>query len=229
VLFATRAARPGQQLVRVHAGANLGASQRERLAQVERLAQLLHAFVSGPDCCGRRRVFQPPGKRLLAGAGLGQRQQLEQRSPAEQVQIGRVQMLIVQKSFARLAGPDPAIFQPRQALVVERHQTGSREPRPDDLVVALQQWDERDHRQYWRPGRDTAANRQDQREHGKGEYRQPRHRNAPVLSLEGLVCGRPPGSAGGVFDESRIGHAPLWLTRHAPGVQICISTKYIMY
>jgi hypothetical protein len=43
------------------------------------------------------------------------------------------------------------------------------------------------------------------------------------------VCGRPPSPAGGVFDERRIGHAPLWLTRDAPGVLICISTKYIMY
>ena len=110
---------PRHEAVAVDACGDVGSRQRERFAQVERGRELGDGVAPGGDFLRRGRVRQPVGERFLAGARPRQRQQLEQRAAAEDVQVVGVQMTVVAKTVARLAGAGPPILDAREAALVE--------------------------------------------------------------------------------------------------------------
>src|SRR3954471_15776196 len=123
----------------MNASTNVGARQRQRLAQVEGVAKFVERRVTCLDGDRSRRVLQPAGKRLLSGASPRQREQLEQRSATEQIEVGGIEMLVLEEPFARVPGSGPAIFETRQAAVVERDQASRRGARPDHAIMPPQQ------------------------------------------------------------------------------------------
>jgi len=120
----------------MHRGADVGAEQRQVLAQIEARAQLVHCRLARADLVGRRGGEQPGGQRLLAGSRARGAQQLEQRAAPEQIQVVGVGMGGWAEALARLATAGPRVLQPIKAAPVERDRTlgalarGGRVPMP---------------------------------------------------------------------------------------------------
>ena len=66
------------------------------------------------------RRCQPSGERRFSGARACDRQQLEQRTMAEQVEVVRVEVVVIAKAIAWLARARPAVLDSSQAAFVER-------------------------------------------------------------------------------------------------------------
>ena len=62
----------------------------------------------------------PARQHLLPRPDARRRQQLEERSAPEQVEVGSIGMIGGEKPQARLAGPSPRVRQARDAELVKR-------------------------------------------------------------------------------------------------------------
>src|SRR3954471_11036150 len=116
------------------AGANVRARQRQRLAQVESVAKFIERGVTCVDGDRSGRVLQPAGKRLFPGASPRQREQLEQRSVTEQIEVGGIEMLVLEETFAGVTGSGPAVLEAGQTTVVKRDQASRGGARPDHAI-----------------------------------------------------------------------------------------------
>ena len=141
------AAAPGRQRLGVQPGPDVVAEQRQLLAQIERgrssATAACRARISATGAGARSHARQ----RLLAGARARRAEQLEQRAGAEEVEIAGVRMRRVDEALAGLAAARPAILEPRQAALVERHGAVGALPGADDRVVPEHQRHEAHHRQ----------------------------------------------------------------------------------
>jgi hypothetical protein len=137
-----RAFGPRDEGVSIDSGLHGRARARQRLAQIELWRQLAHRLLPGGDFGRPGRLLQPAGQRFLPGLCPGNRQQLEQRAAAEQIQVGRVQVAVVAEALARFAAASPAIFDARQAALVEGDRPLRRVARSKGAVVLLQHADE---------------------------------------------------------------------------------------
>ena len=126
---------PLEEAIGLHARTHVGSCQRELLPKIQRRAELLDGLLPRLNLgsIGTRR--QPSCKRLFACARSRQGEQLEQRAAAEQIEIVRVDVIVIAKSIAGLAGSNPAVLEPGQATLVKSDASDGRVARADDLIV----------------------------------------------------------------------------------------------
>ena len=103
--------------------------------------------------------LQPCREGVFAGARPRDRQQLEERAAAEQVEVVRVEMPVVGEAVAGCAAADPSVLDARQAALVEGDGARGRVARADHAVVALNQNGEPEHREE-QPERATSVSSQ---------------------------------------------------------------------
>ena len=145
---------PAGERGRIYSGSHVLAGESEILAQVEGRAQLRHGRLSGSRLFGRSGSAQPVGERPLARSGPGGAQELVQRAAAEEVEIGRIRMRLVEEAGAIVSRPGPAILQAGDAGLVERDGPLGQATAPRDAVV-------NDHGDQERSDRDEKPGRRD--------------------------------------------------------------------
>ena len=106
-LFAPRRERLG-----VYAGAGVLAQHRQVFAQVGARGELRDRLLARAHGRGLSRRLQPGRQRLLAHPGARGAQQLEERRRPEQIEIARVQVLVVEEAIAGLAARARPIGRP---------------------------------------------------------------------------------------------------------------------
>ena len=111
---------PCGQGPRIDRSPRVVAQDREVLSQVRVGTEFVDRRLPGANDFGRGRGEQPGGERRHAAPRSCGAQALEQGSVAEQIKIGRVQVLRVGEVFSALAGTGPGVVQPREAALVER-------------------------------------------------------------------------------------------------------------
>src|SRR6185437_14504329 len=95
----------------VDAHTDIFAGREKRLTEPVTILQLPNGFLTDKHLGGRSRLQQPARQHLLAGARAEDREQFEQRSLSEEIEVARVGMGIVDESLTRFAGSRPAIFE----------------------------------------------------------------------------------------------------------------------
>ena len=113
--------RPADELVAMHRRRDVGPGQRQRLAQIERAEQARRRPAAVRRSRPARLAMSASRELRFAGARPGDRQQLEERSAAEQVEVVRVEVVVVAKAIAGRAGARPAVLDSGQASLVERN------------------------------------------------------------------------------------------------------------
>jgi hypothetical protein len=98
---------PIKEAIRLHARSNVGSGEREPLSKIQRWTELVDSLVPRPNFVSIRRRGQPSRKRLFTCPSSRQRNQLEQRTVSEQIEIVRVDVLTVAKPIAALTRPRP--------------------------------------------------------------------------------------------------------------------------
>ena len=96
--------RPGGQQACVHSGPRGAAGNGNLFAQLGHRRKLGHRALARQDLGCRCRVLQPGGERFLAHSRPRNREQLEQRATAEQVEVSRVQVRRVGTDTAAAVG-----------------------------------------------------------------------------------------------------------------------------
>ena len=114
----------------------------ERLAKIQRLAQLHDGRLPLTHGGDVGRSAQPSREQLFAEVRAGAREQLEQRGGAEHIEIARIQMIVCEKAGAGLTDAVPSVFETRDAVFVERHRPSGAVERAKDAVVPHGQCDE---------------------------------------------------------------------------------------
>ena len=74
------------------------------------------------------------------------RQQLEERTTAEQVEIVRVEMVVIGETVAGRARPDPSVLDARQAALVEGHGASGGLSRAHHAIVSMDEHRQGEHR-----------------------------------------------------------------------------------
>jgi hypothetical protein len=129
------------------------------------------------------RGAQPRGKRLLAGFGARDRQQLEQRCRAEEVQVPRIGMIggetgavgatALPGALDALEAAAVQIARPRRPLVLQQHsRMDCRQPREGH-----------DRRNEPPPGQRVTFDGEPRRSHANRDHQQPQVRNQPVRAI----------------------------------------------
>ena len=126
---------PLEEAIGLHARTDVGSRQRELLPKIQRRAELLDGLLPGLDFGNTGTRRQPSCQRLFAGTCSRQGEQLEQRAAAKQIEIVRVDVIVVAKSIAGLAGSNPAVLEPGQTTLVKGDASDGRVARADDLIV----------------------------------------------------------------------------------------------
>jgi hypothetical protein len=165
---------PLDQPLGLHAGIDVDAGQCELFAQVQFGSEFRDCLLPRVNFTRIRGRFQPAGQRRLAGARARDRQQLEERALAEQVEIVRVRMVIVAKAIAGLPAADPAVLEPRQAALVEGDRSGGHLARAEHACVAARERREGGERHQEPPEADAGAPRKDEHQYGHEERREAR-------------------------------------------------------
>ncbi len=98
-------------------------------------------------CLRRGRRQQPRCQYVLAGAGPGGAQPLEQRAGAEQVQIGGVRVVQIEKTDSADPGSGPPILHPGQPLCIEVHRPAGPPAPPAQRLMNHDKSDEESQRQ----------------------------------------------------------------------------------
>ena len=112
---------PADELVAVHAGRDVSAGHRQRLRAdraAERTPRRPPAVAA--ISAGAAGAVSQRASVVFAGARARDRQQLEERTVAEQVEVVRVEVVVVAKTIAGLARACPAVLDSGQAAFVER-------------------------------------------------------------------------------------------------------------
>ena len=171
--------------------AQLGPGERNLFPEIEPRRELGDRRLPLADHTRGRRCLQPPGQLFLADPGARNREQLKERTPPEQIQIGRIRMRRIGESIARLAATGPQVVDPSEPPLVEDARARRAITQDDDAVVPPYQPDER-------------ANRRDGPRPGKGfpegghhHRRQPRKHGQAQIAEAGVGCG-----------ELRVGGSP---------------------
>ena len=179
--------RPRDERLAVDAGPHVGAGQRHALAQVERRGQLGDGLAAGVNLERRGGRRQPRRERFFAGARACDREQLEQRPAAEQVEVIGVQVVGVHEAVTRLARPRPPILDARSPALVEVNRPRSEIALANDGVVPLHEPPEGDDRGGEPPIRERPAPAEDGDEHQHAKDGQAQVAQAFVTGDELLV------------------------------------------
>src|SRR6185295_1143730 len=91
---------PIEETIGLNAGTDVGSAQRELLSKIQGRAELLDGVLSRLNLGRIGRGRQPSCKQFFAGTRPRQREQLEQRTAAKQIEIVRVDVCIIAKSIA---------------------------------------------------------------------------------------------------------------------------------
>ena len=238
-----RRAAPGAELGRVEPGGHFLADQRQALPQVQARRQLGNGALAGPDLVRRRGSEQPVRQRPLAGAKPGRGDQLEEGTPPEQIQVGRVQVFRRRQGQPVGADARPAVLEAGQAPLVERRGPADAVSSRQDPLVQDRQDDE-DRGRQGQPGEPDQVRGQgrpcndgEQAYRDQAEVRQPivpaRQRvqlGPPRLEPYPILVHHHPSLVGTVPDWARIGDCPhgkdvfrfgTLATRLGGGAQVC--------
>ena len=198
---------PRGQRLGVHAGGGAADGLRQLLADIEGAGQLPDRGLPIDDDGRRGRARQPPGQRVLTGPGAGERQQLEERAGAEQIEVVGVRMVIVPVALAGGAGAGPAVLDARQAALVETRQRRAAFPCPNHAIVADGQRDERRHGKEQQPGAPRRPPGHDGQRRRRAKDDQARRGEPGVERRRGRKPLAPAGEPGAVFDRGISRHA----------------------
>ncbi len=157
----------------MHPRSNVSPGQRQRFAQIEERSKLLDGLLPFGDLLRRGGRGQPASELRFAGARPGDRQQLEERAGAEQIEIVRVQVVVVAKAIAGRAGARPAVFDSGQASLVERNCPRGLVTLADHGLVPAQEDDEGDDRHEQKPGAQDLLPCEHTGQHSEPEYAEP--------------------------------------------------------
>ncbi len=124
-------ARPCNQAFGIDPGAVFIAQNGEVFAKVEQRPEFDDRGVAFEQFIRRRRGLQPGSQADLASARAGGRKQMEHAAFAKQIQVGGVGMMGIDEALAGLTNFLPAVFDPRDARLVEC------DGAPDQLSAAL--------------------------------------------------------------------------------------------
>src|SRR5882724_9541567 len=102
----------------MYADVRVLADDGELFAKVEAVFQIADAGVSLANCGEGGGRLQPLCETLFSHAGADGAEELEQASPAEQIEIRGVDVVRIVESGALLAGAGPAVFDTGQAFSV---------------------------------------------------------------------------------------------------------------
>ena len=166
------------------------------LPQVERGTELPHGLLPRAHFGRLGGRCQPSCECLLAGVGASQRQQLEQRPGAEQIEIVGIDVTVVAETLARLAASSPAIFEPRQSALVEPDAPGGISARTQNAIVALHEPHEQRHGQQEPPGADDLAPGGNPDQDRAGHRSQAGVSEPRVQAVQRLTCGCSRGNPG---------------------------------
>src|SRR5579883_3380223 len=126
---------PGRQRFYPHLRRHILRQQRYVLAQVHVWTKLLDRALPPPRLFHHGRLQQPARQRILACPRARCGDQLKESAFAENVKIFRIHMRRIAKPFARIAAPDPFIFQSRQRSFVIRRRTRGPCTRPQHTLM----------------------------------------------------------------------------------------------
>jgi hypothetical protein len=113
--------RPLNQFVRPDSCLKVVAEDSHVLAEVETAAEVGDGDMTLVDRRQIGGIEQPGSKRVFSHAGTGDREELEETSMSEEVEVGRVEMGGDIETLPALTCARPAVFDPRDALAVEVH------------------------------------------------------------------------------------------------------------
>ena len=138
--------------------------QRQILSQIEHGPKFCHGRLSGADLGGRRAGLEPVGQGVLARASSRRAEQFKQRARAEQIDVRRVGMPLVEEATAGLALAFPFVGQ----TLLSGGVVGDRTPRPlpgtQHDIMHEQQGDE-ERQQQSQPPRRKLIDPQPQEQH----------------------------------------------------------------
>ncbi len=126
---------PTRQTCRVEPRRDAVAGQRELLAQIHAAAQFRHRRLTRANRRRLRGRQQPVGQRLFPGVEPGRRQQLEERSVTEQIEVGGVGVVWRRVCLARGTRAAPAVLDTREPSLVDVHRTPCAVQRRQHAVV----------------------------------------------------------------------------------------------
>jgi len=136
---------PAHQRLGVQAARDRLADERERLAQVERRAQLSDRLLATAHFVARRRGQQPAGECRLARRGARAAQQFEETALAEQVEIVGVGMLGIAESLAAGAAASEVRIESRDGVFVVADRVLARVAPAQHAIVRDDQREEAEH------------------------------------------------------------------------------------
>ena len=183
---------PGREGVGPYPGARVLAEHGEILPEIELGRELADRVLPGDNGFRVCRGQQPRRQRLFAHTGAGVGEELEQRPIAEQVEVTRVQMPLVEETRAGVACPGPVALQPRdRALKKSDGPSESVASRLETIEDEAEPDHDRERREQ-PPARDgEAAENGDAERRGRAERQQPKGAGLPMLVCLGGVRGAP--------------------------------------
>ena len=126
----------------MHARPHAGPGQRESLSKIEGRAQFIGRSLPRVNFGRVGGRLQPPCERFFACARSRQRQELEKRAAAEQVQVVGIHVIVVAKSLALLSASCPAVLEPGQPAFVESDAPVGHVAAAENLIVPADEPDE---------------------------------------------------------------------------------------
>ena len=175
----------------MHGGAHVGTRQSEAFSKVQRGAELGDRLLPHSNLGGVGRRGQPPGERFFTGPRASERQQLEERPAAEEIQVVRIHVVIVTKPIAGLTRAYPPVFEPCQAALVEGHAPHRGGALANDAVVAPHEPREDRYRNRQPPEAETRAPTEDCQEYSGNKGGQTRVTQALVSFAQGVATRAP--------------------------------------
>jgi hypothetical protein len=151
-------------------------------------------------------MLQPLRERFFAGPRTCNREQLEERSRPEEVEVVGKQVAVVPKPVAGLSGSHPAVLDARQAPLVEADRSDHGGQAPEDAIVPLHEHQKQHGGKSREPERGQSPPPGEEERRSCGECQQPGVAETPVLPGERLACCIEPGEAQAVLG--------VWTGRH---------------
>ena len=168
------------------------AEQRQLLAQVHPGPQLAHRVLPRAHAARRSGREQPGRQGVFSRLRPRRAEQFEQRTAPEQVEVGAVQVGVIEETIAGFASSCPAVIQARQAQVVEVGGPLGPPARRDDAPVHEDQREEARCRDREPPGRhQVPAPRQPGQRRRGDDGREARVRDPAVQTRRAGSLGPP--------------------------------------
>ena len=126
---------PGRERFGMNAGAHGFALQKEIFAEAQALGEIANGGLAFECFRDGRGGEQPCGKSCFSCAGACCGEKLKERCVAKDVEIARIGVKGVEEAFPRFSAAGPAIFEARDAAVVELDGAGAAAHGTDHLFV----------------------------------------------------------------------------------------------